>query len=89
MVSQGKIPHFSPFFQEMDSAQKALEAKAAQLRGLRGAASLGNGELERLVDQMTEELESQAGEAKPYGSNGNIYKKMDNPYGESYNNNFI
>ena len=51
----------------MDSAQKALEAKAAQLRGLRGAASLGNGELERLVDQMTEELESQAG-AKPYGS---------------------
>ena len=66
MVSQGKIPHFSPFFQEMDSAQKALEAKAAQLRGLRGAASLGNGELERLVDQMTEELESQAG-AKPYG----------------------
>ncbi|CAL1145569.1 unnamed protein product [Cladocopium goreaui] len=46
--------------EEMDSAQKALEAKAAQLRGLRGAASLGNGELERLVDQMTEELESQA-----------------------------
>jgi hypothetical protein len=60
MVSQGKIRHFSAVFQEMDSAQKALEAKAAQLRGLRGAASLGNGELERLVDQMTEELESQA-----------------------------
>ena len=74
----------------MDSAQKALEAKAAQLRGLRGAASLGNGELERLVDQMTEELESQAGEAKPYGSIMELsIKIMDNPYGESYNNNFI
>ena len=51
----------------MDSAQKALEAKAAQLRGLRGAVALGNGELERLVDQMTEELESQAGGAKLWG----------------------
>ena len=58
----------------MDSAQKALEAKAAQLRGLRGADSLGNGELERLVDQMTEELESQvpgmAGHRVLYWTNG-------------------
>ena len=60
----------------MDSAQKALEAKAAQLRGLRGAASLGNKELERLVDQMTEELESQAGGAKLCGSIIYIYNYL-------------
>ena len=43
----------------MDSAQKAFEAKAAQLREI--SVLRNPGELERLVGEMTEVLENQAG----------------------------
>lgn len=52
--------------QEMDSAQKKFEAKAAQFREIstkmrRGMVNaMRNGELERLVGEMTEVLETQA-----------------------------
>ena len=53
-------------FEEMDSAQKKFEAKAAQFREIstkmrRGMVNaMRNGELERLVGEMTEVLETQA-----------------------------
>ncbi|CAK9022422.1 unnamed protein product [Durusdinium trenchii] len=52
--------------EEMDSAQKKFEAKAAQFREISAKMRRGmmnamrNGELERLVGEMTEVLETQA-----------------------------
>eukprot|EP00913_Durusdinium_trenchii_P017966 g16884.t1 len=56
----------SQICQEMDSAQKKFEAKAAQFREISAKMRRGmmnamrNGELERLVGEMTEVLETQA-----------------------------
>ncbi len=62
--------------QEMDSAQKKFEAKAAQFREIstkmrRGMVNaMRNGELERLVGEMTEVLETQA---RSGGWNGSVF----------------
>ena len=60
----------------MDSAQKKFEAKAAQFREIstkmrRGMVNaMRNGELERLVGEMTEVLETQA---RSGGWNGSVF----------------
>ena len=57
--------------EEMESAQRKFEAKAAQLREISARMRRGmvnakrSGELERLVGEMTEVLETQARQLSP------------------------